>query len=366
MGPMSVLSRNALLIALAGGISGCAVPAELAPRSAPGRPHVRVVCAPARGPSIQGEEVRTTVWVTNDGDWPVVLLRAEADRPGDESVSFLDEVPGRIVYDGERDKVLLEPPLLPRDRVMLVRGLVLPGEAIRAETTIVPLLSPVSVHAFRLAYFAAPWPVLREKLYIAPYEGQAGPRCFSRFEPMPYDPDRPRVRTAILADGNGSLDRYTLDFEVRVTLVEPAPLPIEEARTRARVGSRAPAFWSRFAGGWAFEVPGGVVVAGFRSEQPDVVRYPAMRLSALRAIETVLQDDGPAPRLPVIFSENAPLGRLLAELPVLEVPTPGGDPRRAGFVALESLPAFLEEVGRAGLAVEGIHTTRGRALFVHP
>ncbi|GIW70997.1 MAG: hypothetical protein KatS3mg102_0539 [Planctomycetota bacterium] len=335
------------MAALAGLVAGCgALGLRRGAEPPPGRPHLSVACLQLQPRASQGEPCRVVFYITNDGDWPVLLQGITPQRPLDRAVSYVEPWRTALAYDATEDVITAAEPLAGADyHVTVYRGLLLPGEAVRAFTSVAPFDVPVSHHRFRVDYLTAPWETLRNRLYVAAPGGTPRTRVFRR----PSSPTRelsvPRLRRAILAGGMAELRAGSVQVALAVAPVAPAPLPLADARRLAGVPEEVEGVHSRLLSGWAFaRSTRGVVVVG----ADGVRRLDHISVEALRAIA----EGGE------VLSVRVVDAALAAELKDLAQRWgQDGDPLR-GELARERLPELLEL-----LALHGLHLDADRAAF---
>jgi hypothetical protein len=331
------------------GISGIAVGAALwlsacagLPGQGPdpplaGRPHLTLACLQLDQQPLEGRPCLVVFTIANDGGWPVLLRGITPQRADDRPVSWLESWRHPLRYDAVHDELFAADSVRPGADYhrTLYRGLLLPGEAIQAYTTVVPRGRGPTLHRFRLDYLAAPWREMGPRLLIADPAGRDTGRRFRR----PASPTRElaahRLRRAFLEGRPGHLAAGSVPVALTLSEITPAPLPLPDARQLAGVGEGEPAFWSPTAHGWAFERSRrGVVVVG----DDGVRRLDHVSLAALRelastcgALTVRVIDEDMAVRLREIAADRE------AEEPLRLHIAPDAMPRLLAFVAARGL-----------------------------
>ncbi len=281
----SVVGLGAALLVCAVGGGGCAGPQSIRPAPAPpapvGRPHLSVACMPMRERAMFGEPLRIVFTIVNDGDWPVLLRGVTAQRPSDRSISWLESWRRPLRYDARRDELIATAPRAGGDyHRTLYRGLLLPGEALQAYTSVVPYARPSSHHRFRLDYLAAPADELLPRLLVAEPGGRDAKRRFHRIGKRPERLGVTRLRRAFMEGRPPHLSAASVPVAITLDPVTaPAqPRPIEVS---PEIADPNDGLWLPNHGGWAFRrCSRGVVVIG----RDGVRRLEHVSLEALRAL----------------------------------------------------------------------------------
>ncbi len=148
----------------------------------------------------------------------------------------------------------------------------------------------------------------------------------------------------------GKESRRTRAVEVRLK-VDPATSPIDDARSRGKVGSQAPGVYSATLLSWAFERPDGVVVV---PDQGEPAAWPGISLRAVAWAD--LFADG----VPLKFA-NPNAAEALSEVPAM-VMSPAGP--GAGSIPSEKLGELFAKAAQSGLIVETVTEEGKRSLIV--
>jgi hypothetical protein len=250
------------------------------PRSG-GSPHLQVAGAQLSPQLAAGDEARAVLWITNNGDWPVLLLGITPQSPADEPVSFVKRLAGTAPsYNAQTETLSLRRSSF-LDHVTLHRGLLLPGEALQIYTSLLPMDKGMNTHTFRLDYLTAPRSTFERHLYMAGGEGTLESRQYTRYDSTRAPLKRPRLRRTLLADGHRVLTHAAARFQILIGPVEERYLPLVEAYDLTGISPGGRCRYSHFLDGWAFARPGGVTVA----TREHVLTLDGVTLEALRAVD---------------------------------------------------------------------------------
>lgn len=327
-----VLGALSLLVAS----SGCQQLA-LGPRSgAVERSFVRVAAVAIDQHTRQGQPSRIAFWVTNNGEDPVLLRGITPQSPTDEPVSWLQGWRTALAYDMPTDTITAAPLLPGADyHVTIYGGLLLPGETVEAQTTLVALDHPRATHRFRLDYLAAPTTGFGGRLYVSTSKKPPSTWTFKSLTTLDLVNEPSRLRRSLLAGGNQGLVAGSVYVKVKVT-VEPSAPSLVAARERAGVSAQAPALHARALSGWVFPTAGGGVVV----DADGVRELRHVSNSALRVVAGSHSDQ-------VAIRADSPdvFDRLnLSHNPAL-------DPPLCGTLPVGELAALLNLVSRDHLAL---------------